>query len=146
MSIKKNITLFIVVFISFIFLSFLINKNIIENFNYLSLKPQINTIVLGNSQAECAVRPDKKSNFVNIASAADSYFYSYLKLKTIAENNTQIDTLRRAINKTSEGDNTLPLIISADAKAPYQSSTNQLRASSLIHTFFYIGIIVLASF
>jgi biopolymer transport protein ExbD len=35
--------------------------------------------------------------------------------------NTQIDTLRRAIQKESKGDNSLPLIISADAKAPYQS-------------------------
>lgn len=35
--------------------------------------------------------------------------------------NAKIETLRKAINKVSEGDNSLPLIISADAKAPYQS-------------------------
>ncbi len=35
--------------------------------------------------------------------------------------NTQVETLRRAILKISDGDTSLPLIISADAKAPYQS-------------------------
>ncbi len=35
--------------------------------------------------------------------------------------NSQIATLRKAILKVSEGDTTLPMIISADAKAPYQS-------------------------
>lgn len=35
--------------------------------------------------------------------------------------NAQIETLKRAIRKQSEGDNSLPLIISADAKAPYQA-------------------------
>ena len=35
--------------------------------------------------------------------------------------NSQIETLRKAILKLSEGDTSLPLIISADAKAPYQS-------------------------
>ncbi len=35
--------------------------------------------------------------------------------------NSQIETLRKAILKLSDGDITLPLIISADAKAPYQS-------------------------
>ncbi len=35
--------------------------------------------------------------------------------------NSQIETLRKAILKLSDGDTTLPLIISADAKAPYQS-------------------------
>ncbi|MCP4412463.1 MAG: biopolymer transporter ExbD [Gammaproteobacteria bacterium] len=35
--------------------------------------------------------------------------------------NGQLETLRKAILKLSDGDTTLPLIISADAKAPYQS-------------------------
>ena len=43
--------------------------------------------------------------------------------------NTQIETLRRAIQKLSEGDSSLPLIISADAKAPYQSVVVALDAA-----------------
>lgn len=35
--------------------------------------------------------------------------------------NNQAETLRSAIEKTSGGDKTLPLIISADANAPYQA-------------------------
>ena len=43
--------------------------------------------------------------------------------------NTQIETLRRAIQKLSEGDTSLPLIVSADAKAPYQSVVIALDAA-----------------
>jgi biopolymer transport protein ExbD len=43
--------------------------------------------------------------------------------------NTQINTLRRAIVKVSEGDTTLPLIISADARAPYQAVITALDAA-----------------
>jgi len=43
--------------------------------------------------------------------------------------NTQIDTLKRAIRKVSEGDTSLPLIISADAKAPYQSVVTAMDAA-----------------
>ena len=58
-----------------------------------------------------------KPNVVEISIDAEGNFY--VNKKPLI--NTQIGTLRRAINKTSDGDNTLPLIISADAKAPYQS-------------------------
>jgi len=58
-----------------------------------------------------------KDNVVEISIDAEGNFYVN-KTPLI---NSQIETLKRAINKLSEGDNTLPLIISADAKAPYQS-------------------------
>ena len=43
--------------------------------------------------------------------------------------NTQLITLKRAINKQSEGDSSLPLIISADAKAPYQAVVTAMDAA-----------------
>lgn len=43
--------------------------------------------------------------------------------------NTQLDTLRRAILQESDGNVTLPLIISADAKAPYQSVVTAMSAA-----------------
>lgn len=58
-----------------------------------------------------------KANVVEISIDAEGNFYVN-KQPLI---NSQIETLKRAINKQSEGDNGLPLIISADAKAPYQS-------------------------
>ncbi len=43
--------------------------------------------------------------------------------------NTQIETLRRAILKLSDGNTKMPLIISADAKAPYQSVVTAMDAA-----------------
>ena len=43
--------------------------------------------------------------------------------------NSQIETLRRAIQKQSAGDTSLPLVISADAKAPYQSVVSAMDAA-----------------
>lgn len=58
-----------------------------------------------------------KANLIEISIDAEGNFY--VNKKPLI--NSQIETLKRAINKQSEGDNSLPLIISADAKAPYQS-------------------------
>ena len=43
--------------------------------------------------------------------------------------NAQIETIKKAIVKVSEGDTTLPLIISADAKAPYQAVITAMDAA-----------------
>jgi len=54
---------------------------------------------------------------IEISIDAEGNFYVNKK-KLI---NSQIGTLRKAILKLSDADTSLPLIISADAKAPYQS-------------------------
>lgn len=43
--------------------------------------------------------------------------------------NTQIETVKRAIVKVSDGNTSLPLIISADAKAPYQAVITAMDAA-----------------
>jgi biopolymer transport protein ExbD len=43
--------------------------------------------------------------------------------------NSQLTTIRRAILKESEGDISLPLIISADAKSPYQAVISAMDAA-----------------
>jgi biopolymer transport protein ExbD len=43
--------------------------------------------------------------------------------------NTQIETLKKAIVKVSDGNTSLPLIISADAKAPYQAVITAIDAA-----------------
>ena len=43
--------------------------------------------------------------------------------------NAQIETIKKAIVKVSEGDTSLPLIISADAKAPYQAVITAMDAA-----------------
>ena len=43
--------------------------------------------------------------------------------------NSQIETVQKAIVAVSEGNTSLPLIISADAKAPYQSIITAMDAA-----------------
>ncbi len=43
--------------------------------------------------------------------------------------NTQIETVKKAIVKVSDGNTSLPLIISADAKAPYQAVITAMDAA-----------------
>ncbi|MFK0570923.1 ExbD/TolR family protein [Endozoicomonas sp.] len=43
--------------------------------------------------------------------------------------NRQLDTIKRALGKVSQGDSKLPLIITADAKTPYQSVVTAMDAA-----------------
>ena len=43
--------------------------------------------------------------------------------------NSQLDTLKSALGKVSEGDSSLPLIITADASTPYQSVVTAMDAA-----------------
>ena len=68
---------------------------------------------------------DVENTVVEISIDAEGNFYVN-KQPLI---NTQIETLRRAILKVSDGDLSLPLIISADSKAPYQSVITAMDAA-----------------
>ena len=68
---------------------------------------------------------DVENTVVEISIDAEGNFYVN-KQPLI---NTQIETLRRAILKVSDGDLSLPLIISADSKAPYQSVVTAMDAA-----------------
>ena len=43
--------------------------------------------------------------------------------------NNKLDTLKSAIEKTAEGDNQLPLVITADAKTPHQAVVEAMDAA-----------------
>lgn len=43
--------------------------------------------------------------------------------------NNSLETLKSALKKVSEGDNTMPLIITADASTPHQSVVNAMDAA-----------------
>lgn len=52
-----------------------------------------NILVLGDSHTQCAINPTVFPQALNLSESADTYFYSYVKLKKILEHNKQIDTL-----------------------------------------------------
>lgn len=80
--------LFVVLFFGIIYLEF-------KTFN--SITPEINTIkrqlILGDSNTECALNDTVLYNTTNLSSSGESYFYSFLKLKYLLDNNCVVDTL-----------------------------------------------------
>ena len=81
--------LFLIVFAFFTVLIIGINYKIV---NDTKLTIKTNTLALGDSNVECAINDNIFTSSTNLASSADPYFYSYLKLKKILRNN-KIDTL-----------------------------------------------------
>jgi len=49
-------------------------------------------LILGDSNSECAINDSIYKSSINLSASADSYFYSYLKLKKVMNTN-EIDTL-----------------------------------------------------
>ncbi|MEA4985563.1 hypothetical protein SDC9_50041 [bioreactor metagenome] len=70
-----------------------INSVIINYSNILVLDKSDNILILGDSQSKYAINDKLLNNVCNFSDNADSYFYSYLKLKKIKNKNPQIDTL-----------------------------------------------------
>lgn len=91
----KNITLFILLFSSILFvvdtaLSTWISQK--ADFSSPTLS-QATYAVLGHSQPECAFNDSLIENFVNLASVGESYFYTYRKLQQIIAQQPQLKTL-----------------------------------------------------
>jgi len=88
----KNTFLFSIILILLSFLVILSN-----HIGFLKIPNNVtqnkNILVLGDSNTECAINDSIFASAVNKSASADSYFYSYLKLKHIVQNNPNIDTI-----------------------------------------------------
>ena len=49
--------------------------------------------ILSNSHTECAINDRIIKTSINLSFSADTYFWSYVKLKTISKNNPNIKTI-----------------------------------------------------
>ena len=67
---------------------FLVNKN--ADFKLIG-NPKY--VVAGHSHPECAFNDSLISNFKNISRSGESYFYTYIKVKKILEQNNSIETV-----------------------------------------------------
>ena len=97
----KNTLLFLISFygvliVLVLFSNFLINKN--ADFK---LENNIRSIMIGNSQSECAYNDSLISDFKNLSRSAETYFYSYQKLKKVVEQNPQIENVFIEFNPTN---------------------------------------------
>ncbi len=58
-----------------------------------TLDPQINVLVLGDSHTKYAIDDQLIPGLVNLSKDADSYFYTFLKLRKILDDNPHVDTV-----------------------------------------------------
>ena len=61
--------------------------------NFPFHQKQITTLILGDSHTQCALNDEILENTLNLSESADTYFYSYVKLKRMLEHNHHIETL-----------------------------------------------------
>lgn len=87
------------VFIFFLFLTGSLVINIYIQFNYLydenyfKLPLNVTTLILGHSHAANAYNTKFITNSVNLSNPGESYFYTYIKARTILKFNPQIKTI-----------------------------------------------------
>ena len=91
---------FLIKVISFIvaFYGLLLAIVILSNYEIKSkanfhLDASVTSIILGNSQPECAYNDSIISNFKNLANPAETYFYNYQKLKELLKQNPHIENV-----------------------------------------------------
>lgn len=71
---------------------FVLKIIVLKQFNF-ELENGKNILILGDSHTQCGLNDSIIKNAVNLSESADTYFYSFVKLKRILNNNSQIDTL-----------------------------------------------------
>ena len=71
----------------------MIDRTLLEHSNIFVLDKNVHLLILGDSRTKYGLNDKILENACNLSNDADSYFYSYLKLKTVTKNNNQITTL-----------------------------------------------------
>ena len=84
---------FLFIVIGYITIITIINLLLLYNSNVFDLSSNVNILILGDSHSKYAFNDHILDNMCNLSNDADSYFYSYAKLRKIVEKNKQIDTL-----------------------------------------------------
>ncbi len=97
----KNIIKFFIIFYGSFIGAIFINNYIIDKKGDFRLDKGINSIIIGNSQPECAYNDSLIKNFKNLAKPAEPYFYNYQKLKKIIEQNPQLINVFVEFNPTN---------------------------------------------
>lgn len=85
-----NCILFFVVTLIMLGLFMLVWNKIINEKSNFSIGDGKTILILGNSHAECALDDGLIDNSINLANSAESYFYTYLKLRRILKKNNNI--------------------------------------------------------
>ncbi|MGE5409533.1 MAG: hypothetical protein ACM3MI_01135 [Clostridiales bacterium] len=71
----------------------MVDRALLNHSNIFVLDKNIHVLILGDSRTKYDLNDKILSNTFNLSNDADSYFYSYLKLKALTKSNPQITTL-----------------------------------------------------
>lgn len=86
-------SLFLIGFIvGVVLISKALNAYIVKKVDF-KLNTTIKSVVFGHSQPETAFNDSLINNFKNLAESGESYFYTYIKLKHVLNQNPQIETV-----------------------------------------------------
>lgn len=89
----KQLLVFSILFFNLILLILVVSKVFTANSFKYKIDPKKNILILGDSHTQCGLNDIEMKNMLNLSESADTYFYSYVKLKKLVANNRQIDTL-----------------------------------------------------
>ncbi len=84
---------FIAIIISLLVILTILNKIYLKHFNPFKLGENVSVLILGDSHSKYAFNDGVLGNACNLSEDADSYFYSYQKLKQVVRANPHIDTV-----------------------------------------------------
>jgi len=103
----KNVAFFLLVLVVVSLALTGLNRMFLLSADLRKIKPDKNILVLGDSHSKYAVNDSIFFKSANFAQDADSYFYSYYKLKYFHEANPQIDSVyisfsRHSLHKSIE--------------------------------------------
>lgn len=63
---------------------------IVKRQSSFKIDQNITSIIIGHSQSECALDDSILDHSINLSASGESYFYNYIKLKEVIEDNKQI--------------------------------------------------------
>lgn len=89
----KLIISFLIVLFTLVFVFIESSEYIINKKSDFKLNTNTKYLVLGHSHSECAYNDSIIQNLQNFAQSAESYFYTYIKLKKLVQSNNQINTI-----------------------------------------------------
>lgn len=88
-----NIGLFLIILLLIFSFLWIGTTNLLKNGKYYLVNENAENLILGHSHAENAFNDSLIYGFRNFGNSAESYFYTYYKIKKIVENNKQIKTV-----------------------------------------------------
>lgn len=88
----KRLSIFIAIIICFV-AGMIFSTKYFALANFPFKQENIHTLILGDSHTQCSINDTLLPNSLNLSESADTYFYSYVKLKRMLKHNPQINTL-----------------------------------------------------